>query len=158
MRKLLVGTVLGALVLAACGDKSSSKGAGGSKGGGSDFASLLAKANAAKYKVTYTRGAARFTIAQDPPRFSYTSSNGSRYSATYVTPDGSAVSCSGGPESAPPTSAVAPTCTAQDGGGDAVKQGLISSFGAAGALFVSDAGTGIPGLAHISKTSPKSIA
>jgi hypothetical protein len=155
MRKLLAVAVVGALVLAACGGgKSSSNfsaGNGattspGAKSGGNDFSSLVAKTNAAKYKVTYQSGSdTPFTIAQDPPRFSYTSGD----SSTYVTADGSAVSCSGtGPS---------PTCTSVPGG-DSIKQGLTSSFGAIGALLVSQAGKRIPGLTSVTKTSNQTIA
>jgi hypothetical protein len=154
MRKLVAVVALGAVVLVACGGKSSSKGSagGGSKGGG-DFASIVARASAATYKITYNAGKdTEFTIAQKPPRFSYRSGD----SATYVTADGSAVACSVVGVGAT-TTTVTPTCTAMPGG-DAVKQGLTSAFGAVGALFVSDAGKGIPGLASISRTSTRSIA
>lgn len=148
MRKLVTATVLAAVLLAACGGggKSSSDGSGDG-GGNSGFASLVAKTSKAKYKVTYQSGSDKpFTIAQDPPLFSYTTED----SATYVTADGSAVSCSG-------TGADA-TCTSLPGGGDAIKQGLTGAFGSFGALFVSEAGKGIPGLGGISKTTSKSIA
>jgi hypothetical protein len=153
MRKLVAVAVVSAMALAACGGKSSSSGSsnngsnGGSSKSGNDFSSLIAKTNNAKYKVTYQSGSeAPFTIAQDPPRFSYTTES----SGTYVTADGSAVSCSGtGPTA---------TCTSLPGGGDAIKQGLTTSFGAIGALLVSQAGKGIPGLASISKTTGKTLA
>ena len=150
MRKLVAVGTLGFVLLAACSKGSSNGSSGG--GGSSDFASILAETNAAKYKVTYKSGSATpFTIAQDPPRFSYTSGDAS----TYVTAAGSVVTCSLG--GGPPTSG-APACTAMAGAGDSVKQGLISAFGAVGALLVSDAGAGIPGLTKISRTSAKSIA
>jgi hypothetical protein len=153
MRKLVAVAVLSALVLAGCGKSSSNGGAPGdatkpgAKGGNRDFAALIARTNAAKYKVTYQSGSdTPFTIAQDPPRFSYTSGD----SSTFVTADGSAVSCSGtGPTA---------TCTSMPGGGASIKQGLTASFGAVGALFVSQAGRGIPGLTNISKTTTKTIA
>jgi hypothetical protein len=153
MRKVLAVAVVGALALAACG---SSKGAPSVQGGGTspsgsnggnDFASLVAKTNAATYKVTYQSGSQTpFTISQKGHQFSYVSGG----SATYVTADGAAISCSGSGSSA--------TCTSLPGGGDAIKQGLTSAFGAVGALFVSNAGKGIPGLAGITKTSSKTIA
>jgi hypothetical protein len=152
MRRLVAVTVLAAVALAGCGSSSSNSsndtGAnnGGSKGGGNDFASLVAKTSAAKYKVTYQSGSdAPFTISQDPPRFSYITDS----SATYVTSDGAAVTCSGSGASA--------TCTQMPGSGASIKQGLTSTFGAIGALFVSEAGRGIPGLSSI-KTTDKSIA
>ena len=152
MRKVLAATVLATLVLAACGGGGgSSNGAGnnntgGSNGGGA-FASLLEKTKAAKYKVTYQSGSDKpFTISQDPPRFSYTTAD----SSTYVGADGAAVSCSGTGSTA--------TCTSLPGGGDAIKQGLTGAFGSLGALFVSEAGKGIPGLGGISKTTGKKIA
>ncbi len=151
MRKVVAVAIVGALALAACGGKSSSKGSNGATKGGSssgnDFSSLVAKTNNAKYKVTYQSGSdTPFTIAQDPPRFSYTTES----SGTYVTADGSAVSCSGTGSTA--------TCTALPGGGAAIKQGLTTSFGAIGALLVSQAGKGIPGLSSITKTTGKTIA
>ncbi len=156
MRKLLAVAVVGTLALAACGggkstsNFSAGKGATtspGAKGGGSDFSSLVAKTSAAKYKVTYQSGTdTPFTIAQDPPRFSYISGD----SSTYVTADGSAVSCSGtGPTA---------TCTSIPGSGASIRQGLTSSFGAIGALLVSESGKGIPGLTSVSKTSSQTIA
>jgi hypothetical protein len=153
MRKLVAVLALGAVVLVACGGKGGSKGSTGNTGskGGGDFASIVARASAATYKITYQAGKDSFTIAQKPPRFSDRSGE----SATYVTADGSAVACSGIGVGA--TTTFTPTCTAMPGG-DAVKQGLTSRFGAVGALFVSDAGKGIPGLASISKTSTKTIA
>ena len=150
MRKLVTVAIVGALALAACGGKSSNGANGGTNGGSgnsNDFSSLIAKTNAAKYKVTYQSGSdTPFTIAQDPPRFSYTTDS----SGTYVTADGSAVTCSGtGPTA---------TCTSLPGGGDSIKQGLTTSFGAIGALLVNQAGKGIPGLSSITKTTSKTIA
>jgi hypothetical protein len=154
MRKQVAVAIVGVLALAACGG-SSSKGSNPTTNGGSnnsksnsnDFSALIAKTNKATYKVTYQSGSETpFTIAQDPPRFSYTTDS----SGTYVTADGSAVSCSGtGPTA---------TCTSLPGGGAAIQQGLTTSFGAIGALLVSQAGKGIPGLASITKTTSKTIA
>jgi hypothetical protein len=146
MRKLVAVLALATVALAGCGSSTSTGGTGAGSGGGSEFSKLLAKTNAATYKVTYRRGDdTPFTIAQKPPRFSYTSGD----SSTYVTADGSAISCSGkGPTA---------TCTAMAGGGDAVKQGLTSLFGALGALFVSEANQNIPGLESL-KSNDKSIA
>jgi hypothetical protein len=149
MRRLLAVAVAGAVAIAGCGSEGTSSGRpgdGGSSGGGSEFSKLLAKTKAAKYKITYQRGEdTPFTVAQDPPRFSWTSGS----SATYVTADDSVVSCSGTGPSA--------TCTDQPGIADSIKQGLTSAFGAIGALFVTEAGKGIPGLGAI-KTTDKSIA
>ena len=159
MRKLMMAAALGALVLAACGGGKSSPGASSNNttgkiassnttvsGGGSDFASLMAKTSAAKYKITYqSSGGTSFTIAQDPPKFRFSSGG----SSSYVTADGSAVSCNGTGASA--------TCTSLPGGG-AIKQGLTGAFGALGALLVNQAGKGIPGLTNISKTSNEKIA
>jgi hypothetical protein len=137
--------VVGALALAACGSKSSSNGSGGN-GVGGGFAAIVARTGSAKYKVTYQQGNEKpFTIAQNPPRFSFITDG----SATYVTADGSAVSCSGTAKSA--------TCTSKSGGGALIKQGLTRVLGTLGALFVSEAGKGIPGLGNI-KSTDKSIA
>jgi hypothetical protein len=154
MRKLLVLAVVGAVALAACGGGKSSPSVGagatspgGGSKGGNDFASLVAKTNAATYKVTYKSGSdTPFTISQQGKRFSYVSGD----SATYVTADGAAISCSGTGASA--------TCTSLPGSGDAIKQGLNSAFGALGALFATNAGKGIPGLSSITKTSSQTIA
>jgi hypothetical protein len=152
-----------ALGLAGCGNSESSGGTGntgpgstgsdttgpgdtGSSRGDSDLSKLLAKTKDAKFKVTYQSGEdTPFTIAQDPPRFSYVNGD----SSTYVLADGSAVSCNGTGSSA--------TCTAMPGSGDSIKQGLNAAFGSIGALFLSEAGKGIPGLAGI-KTTDASIA
>ena len=148
MRKPFIGAViLTAVMVAACGSSGSSIGSGSAGGAGSDFGSFLAKISAAKYKVTYQAGdETPFTIAQDPPRFSYVSG----HSATFVTADGSAISCSLG--AGPPTTG-ASTCTSRSGGGAAVKQSLSTHLGALGALFVSEAGKGIPGLGSIKSTA-----
>ena len=120
---------------------------GSSGGGGSDeISKLLAKTKEAKYKVTYESGNDKpITIAQDPPRFSYVQGD----SSTYVTADGSAVSCSG--------TGSAATCTKLPGNGASVIQSLSASFGSLATLFLSEAGKGIPGLANI-KTTDKKIA
>lgn len=142
MRKVLATAVLATLILAACGGGGTS-----SNGGGNDYASLVAKGATAKYKITYQNGTQTpFTVAQDPPRFSY----GTADSATYVTADGAAVACSGTGASA--------TCTSLPGGGDAVRQGLTGLFGAVGSLFFSQAVKDIPGLGNITKTTSKTIA
>lgn len=135
------------------GDTSSAnttaKSGGGNNGsngaGNSALSELLAKTKAATYKVTYTSGAQDqpFTIAQDPPRFSYIQGD----SSTYVLADGSAVSCSGSGSSA--------TCSTLPGGAAAFKTGLTTAFGAMGALFLSAAGSGIPGLLDIKTTDEK---
>ena len=142
--------VLALVALAGCGSSGKSTGGSGDDGSGdgksSEFSKLLAKTSAATYKVTYQSGDDDpFTIAQEPPRFSYTSGD----SSTYVTADGSAISCSGKGSTA--------TCTAMPGGGDAIKQGLSSAFGVIGALFVSEANQNIPGLASL-KSNDKVIA
>jgi hypothetical protein len=146
MRKVLVTALLGALTLAACSSGGKiTAGLRAISGSNNDaFSSLVAKANAAKYKVSYKSGnATLFTIAQDPPRFSYLSGA----TSTYITANGSAVACSGtGP---------AATCTLLSGTTDAIKQGVTSAFGALGALLVSAAGKGI--LASVSKTSNRQI-
>jgi hypothetical protein len=161
MRKIVIVAFASAVLLAACsgsgGGASSKSGSGdhSSSGGSNDFSSLVAKTKSAKYKVTYSNGNdTPFTISQDPPLFSYISGT----SQTYVTADGSAVECNGGPETSPPTSSEPPTCTAVPGGGAAIQTGLTSAFGAIGALLVSDAGKGIPGLTSITKTSSATIA
>jgi hypothetical protein len=151
MRKVMAVAVLLALAISACGSKSSpkesSEAPGGGSGGNSEFSKLIAKTNAATYKVTYqSGGSTSFTIAQKPPLFSYREGT----TSTYVTSDGSAVSCSGTGASA--------TCTSLPGSGDSIKQGLSSAFGALGAALVASAGKGIPGLSSISKTSSKTIA
>jgi hypothetical protein len=140
MQKLVAALTLAAVAIAGCGSE------GGSNSGGSEFSKLLAKTKAAKYKVTYqTSGDEAFTVAQDPPRFSYVSGG----SSTFVLADGSTVSCSGtGP---------AATCTDQPGVGDSIKQWLTTRLGAIGTLFVTEAAQGIPGLGAI-KTTKKSIA
>ena len=120
---------------------------GSNGGGGSGFSELLAKAKAAKYKITYTSGDGGevFTLAQDPPRFAYTTEG----SATYVTADGAAVSCSGSGSSA--------TCKELPGTGDTYRASLSNVLGVAGAFFLSAAGSSIPGLLDI-KTSDDEIA
>jgi hypothetical protein len=161
---LVVVVIAAAGALAGCGNSESSgtgntgsSGSGnagattgpgdtGSIGGDSEISKLLAKTKNAKYKVTYQSGSDQpFTIAQDPPRFSYVSGD----SSTYVLADNSAVSCSGTGSSA--------TCTKLPGTGDSVRQGLSTSFGALAALFLGGSGTGIPGLANIHTTN-KQIA
>lgn len=156
MRKHIAVLALGALALtlAGCGDSDKPSGGAfntgpgdtGSGGGDSEISKLLAKTKAATYKVTYQSGDDDpFTVAQDPPRFAYSSGD----SATYVTADGAAVSCSG--------SGSSETCTELPGSGDTYKTVLGTAFGAAGALFLSAAGTAIPGLADI-KTSDGKVA
>lgn len=145
MRRLVALAVVGTVVVAGCGGGKSSPSA--TAGAKNDFASLVAKTNAATYKVTYQSGNdVPFTLSQQGREFSYVSGT----SSTYVTADGAAVSCSGTGPSA--------TCASRPGGGDAVKQGLTSLFGALGTLFVTDAGRTIPGLSGISTTSGKQIA
>lgn len=158
MKRIAV-VLVAVLALAACGSsKSSGAGNGGNptipgskttSGGGSDsgFASLVGKAKDAKYKVTYQNSSdnGSFTIAQDPPKFSLVEGD----SATYVTSDGSSVSCSGTGSSA--------TCTELPGTGTAIQQGMASAFGAVGSLFVTLASENLNGLVNISTTS-KSIA
>jgi hypothetical protein len=144
MQKLVAALTLTAIGLAGCGSDGGLNG-GGSNGGGSEFSKLLAKTKAATYKVTYQGGGEPFTIAQDPPRFSFVSGD----SATYVLADGSAVSCTG---TGPSTS-----CTDRPGIADSIKQGLTTRLGAIAALFVTEAAQGIPGLGAI-KTTEKSIA
>jgi hypothetical protein len=140
MRKLVAVAALSAVALAGCSSSDD-----GANGGGSEFSKLLAKAKAAKYRITYESGGDElFTIAQDPPRFSYVSGG----SSTYVLADGSTVSCTGTGQSA--------TCTDQPGIGDSIKQGLNTRLGAIAALFVTEAATGIPGLGAI-KTTDRSI-
>jgi hypothetical protein len=163
MRRYVAVLALVAVGLAGCGgsgksstkagdtspdDKSASTSGddGGSGGGDSEFSKLLAKTKAAKYKVTYQSGADEaFTIAQDPPRFSYIQGD----SATYITEDGSAVSCSGTGSEA--------TCTQLPGSGETLKTSLTTGLGAFAALFLIQAGSGIPGLLDI-KTTDKQIA
>jgi hypothetical protein len=162
MRRPVAVLALGAVGLFGCGngsdkpsanggsgttDNGSSNGSnGGSNGGGTGFSELLAKAKAAKYKITYTSGGGDvFTLAQDPPLFAYTTEG----SATYVTADGAAVSCSG--------SGSSPTCTKLPGKGDTYRASLSNVLGAAGALFLGAAGSSIPGLLDI-KTSDDKIA
>jgi hypothetical protein len=151
MRKpfAVAAALLAAVTGAAC--TSVTIGSGGNvSGGGNGFGSFLAKISAAKYKVTYQAGdETPFTIAQDPPRFSYVSGS----NASYVTADGSAIGCSS--VGAPPTTA-ASTCKSLAGGGAAVKQSLATHLGALGALFVSEAGKDIAGLGSI-KSTDKSI-
>jgi hypothetical protein len=158
MVKRIAVVLVAVLALAACGSSSSSGsgGTGASNNGGSgakdDFAGLLGKTKQAKYKVTYTGGSDKaFTVAQDPPRFSFTSGD----SSTYVLADGSGVSCFDG--GGPPTSGAA-TCTELPGSAASIEQGMTSLFGPVGALFVENAGKGIPGLGNIATTSGKTIA
>ena len=155
MVKRIAVVIVAVFALAACGSSSSSGSGnnGGSNTGGSnrdgkdDFGSLLSQNKDAKYKVTYTTGSdSPFTIAQDPPRFSYVSGD----SSTYVTADGSAVSCSGTGSTA--------TCTKLPGSGSSIQQAMTAGFGAIGALFVENAGKGIPGLGSLATTSGKKIA
>jgi hypothetical protein len=155
MAKPIAVVIVAVLALAACGSSgttsSGSKGGGSNNGGSSDgkddFGTLLSKNKAAKYKVTYATGSeSPFTIAQDPPRFSYSSGD----SSTYVTASGSAISCSGKGSDA--------TCTELPGSGSAIQQAVTAGFGAIGALFVENAGKGIPGLSDIATTSGKTIA
>jgi hypothetical protein len=139
MQKLVAALALAAVGLAGCGSEA------GSNGGGSEFSKLLAKTKAAKYKVTYqSSGDEAFTVAQDPPRFSYVSGGDS----TFVLADGSTVSCTGTGPSA--------TCTDESGVGDSIKQWLTTRLGAIGTLFVTEAAQGILGLGAI-KTTKKSI-
>jgi hypothetical protein len=156
MRRPVAVLALGAVALFGCGNGSDKPSAGGGSGttdngsnggGGSGFSELLAKSKAAKYKITYTRGDDDevFTLAQDPPRFAYTTEG----SATYVPGDGAAVSCSGSGSSA--------TCKELPGTGDAYRASLSNVLGVAGAFFLSAAGSSIPGLLDI-KTSDEEIA
>lgn len=165
MRKLVALLAVGTSALVGCGSGGSSKGASdggstttdagskgsdttdaGSNGDNSELSKLLEKTKSAKYKVTYQSGDDDpFTIAQDPPRFVYSSGD----SATYVLEDGSAVSCSGTGSEA--------TCTKMPGSGESIQAGLSAGFGAFGALFLSEAAKGIPGLGDI-KTNEEKIA
>ncbi|HEX4490959.1 MAG TPA: hypothetical protein VH914_07115 [Acidimicrobiia bacterium] len=163
MSKRIAIVLVAVLALAACGSsKSSGSGDNGShlptapgatngNGGGtnSGFASLVEQAKNAKYKVTYSSDNRDvFTIAQDPPKFAMIEGD----SATYVTADGSSVSCSG--------TGSAATCTQLPGTGSAIQQGMASAFGAVGQLFVTLANENLGGLSnfvHI-KTTSKSIA
>ena len=155
MRKHLavVGLVVVAIGFAGCGGSStpSSKASGsgnttGKNGGDDELSKLLEKTKSAKYKVTYQSGNDEaFTIAQDPPLFSYVQGD----SATYVLKDDSAVSCSGTGSTA--------TCTQLPGGGATMKTGLTAGLGAFAALFLSQSGTGIPGLLNV-KTTNKEVA
>jgi hypothetical protein len=161
MGKRIAVALVAVIALAACGSSNSSgAGAGGNgshlsspsgatNGGGSstnDFASVVGKAKTATYKVTYSNSdGGSFTIAQDPPKFSLIEGE----SATYVTSDGSSVSCAG--------SGSAARCTQLPGTGTAVQQGMASAFGAVGTLFTTLASENLHGLLNISTTG-KSIA
>jgi len=166
MRKLVVLLAVGALGLAGCGgdDSDSADGDGSSTtrgsngsvttgslpGGDSEFGRLLARTATATYKVTYESGeegddSETFTLAQDPPRFAYVTPD----VATYVTAEGTAISCTG--------SGSAAQCTQLPGSGDVYKTGLNSAYGGAAALFLSVAGAAIPGLANI-ETADETIA
>jgi hypothetical protein len=163
MAKRMTIVLVAVLALAACGSSKSSGSSdtgshlsdvpgstnGSGKSDNSGFASLVQKAKDAKYKVTYTNTDGQsFTIAQDPPKFSLVEGD----SATYVTADGSSVSCSGTGSSA--------TCSQLPGTGAAIQQGMASAFGAVGQLFVTLANEnigGLGGLGHIATTS-KTIA
>jgi hypothetical protein len=161
MKRIAV-VLVAVLALAACGSSKSSGTSdtgshltdtpGSTSGSGSDngFGSLVQKAKDAKYKVTYSSssGSDSFTIAQDPPKFSFVQAD----SATYVTADGSSVSCSGTGSDA--------TCTQLPGAtGSAMQQGWAAAFGGVGQLFVTLANesNSIGNLVHISTTT-KSIA
>lgn len=159
MRRPVAVLALGAVALFGCGngsDKTSAdggsgttdKGSNGDGGGDSGFAELLANAKAAKFKITYTKGdngGEVFTLAQDPPRFAYTTEG----SATYITADGAAINCSGSGSSV--------TCTELPDTGDTYRATLSNVLGAAGAFFLTVAGSSIPGLLDI-KTSEDEIA
>jgi hypothetical protein len=141
--------IVGLLTLSACGSGGSSITGGGGNGANSSnsIATLIARSKSAKYKVTYQSGTdAPFTIAQDPPRFSYVSGD----SSTFVPATGSAVACTGSGSSA--------TCTDIAGTGDAIRQSLTTSFGTIGAALLSAAGTGVPGLSSITQLSTRKIA
>ena len=160
MRKhvAVLALVAVAIALTGCGGSSKSSGQPGDttpgnttksgdnngSGGNDNLSKLLAKAKAATYKVTYQSDNESFTIAQDPPKFSFVQGD----SATYINEDGSAVSCSGTGSTA--------SCTKLPGTGEALKTGLTAGLGAFAALFVSQAAN-IPGLVDI-KTTDETIA
>jgi hypothetical protein len=149
MGKRIAVVLVAALALAACGSSSSSGSGGtGGSGGSNDFASLLQQSKTAKYKVTYSRDSGGdITIAQDPPKFALVESG----SATYVTADGSAVTCEGSGSSA--------TCTQLPStSGSSIQQGLSSAFGAIGSALVAATSAGVPGLTNIVSKSGSKIA
>ena len=149
MRKLVAVVVLALVALAGCGSSGKSTGGSGDDGSGdgksSEFSKLLAKTSGHLQGHVPEWRRRPVHHRPGPPRFSYTSGD----SSTYVTADGSTISCSGKGSTA--------TCTAMPGGGDAIKQGLSSAFGVIGALFVSEANQNIPGLASL-KSNDKVIA
>ena len=124
--------MLGALALAACGGGKSSPSAvvpgndGGTGGGDTTSPRSWPRRAPPSYKVTYQSGSDKpFTIAQDPPKFSYVQRRLRRPTSTA---DGTAVELLRH-RFRGDVHVDARTATS-------IKQSLASSFGAIGALFV----------------------
>jgi hypothetical protein len=116
-----------------------------STGGTKSLSSLMAKAAAARYKVTYQAGNTTIMIAQDPPRYSSVQGN----TSIYDTAAGTSVECTG--------VGVTANCAEIPDAKHLAKQSLAGSFGSVAASLVDALGKSGADFAGIT-TSSKTIA